>query len=494
MNGKRVDLSMFSSMKTDDLIQKNTSVYDEYYGRRFRGLGKKFTIEEINNIIDGSDLAAQQELSWYFYYADGFYKRIILYYATILKYSGILIPNPAYGKELSTNHIQKRYYMAINYLDHLPLAEYMTRFATRALIEGTYYGIIRKLDKDSFALIDLPSGYCRSRMKDTLGNDVIEFNVSYFNKVTSDLIERREFLETYPKVIRDHYKKYIKNKTSSPWVIIPTDIGICFPFFDDIGRPIFLNVIPASIQYDDAVENERERELEEIRKIIVQKIPHLTDGNLLFEPDEALEMHAGAVNMMKGNRNLSILTTYADVDAIISRTASDNVSNSLEKMLQNVYSEAGVSSQLFAAVGTQALGTSIINDMSLMMVLARKFSRFFTHILNLLFANGNIDFKYEVLPISYYNQSDFITDALKLAQSGYSYLLPGIALGLSQQQMVNVKNLENDVLKLQDLFIPLSSSYTQSTGKVGAPEKDLEDKSPKTIQNEDAIDRQGGST
>jgi hypothetical protein len=38
---------------------------------------------------------------------------------------------------------------------------------------------------------------------------------------------------------------------------------------------MFLSVIPATIQYDDTVDTERERDLDEIRKIIVQKIPHL---------------------------------------------------------------------------------------------------------------------------------------------------------------------------------------------------------------------------
>ena len=53
--------------------------------------------------------------------------------------------------------------------------------------------------------------------------------------------------------------------------------------------------------------------------------------------------------------------------------------------------------------------------------------------------------------------------------------------------------IENDTLKLGDLLLPLSSSYTQSgTGKVGAPEKKLEDKAEKTIQNEDALNN-GGS-
>ena len=123
---------------------------------------------------------------------------------------------------------------------------------------------------------------------------------------------------------------------------IPTDIGFCFSFFDD-GRPLFLDVIPAVMDYDAAVDVNKERDLEEIRKIIVQKIPHLTDGTLLFEPDEALEMHRGAVDMMKGNKNISVLTTYADVEAVVSKTSSEASTNALEKSLQNVYSKANAS-------------------------------------------------------------------------------------------------------------------------------------------------------
>jgi hypothetical protein len=81
--------------------------------------------------------------------------------------------------------------------------------------------------------------------------------------------------------------------------VIPSDIGICFPMLD--GRPFFLNVIPSTIKYDEAVATEQEREKEEIRKILVQKIPHLNDGRLLFEPDEAEEMHRGAVGMVRNN-------------------------------------------------------------------------------------------------------------------------------------------------------------------------------------------------
>ena len=165
-------------------------------------------------------------------------------------------------------------------------------------------------------------------------------------------------------------------------------------------------------------------------------------------------------------------------------------------MLQNVYSEAGVSGQIFAPTGSQALSTSIKNDISVMMILANKYARFIGYVVNTLFSNANISFKFIILPVSLYNQSDYISDTFKLAQSGYSYLQVAAAAGLSQNELRNIKSLENDVLKLRDILVPLSSAYTESANdskEVGAPEKKLEEKAVKTIQNEESLDRQGGS-
>ena len=90
-----------------------------------------------------------------------------------------------------------------------------------------------------------------------------------------------------------------------------------------------------------------------------------------------------------------------------------------------------------------------------MMILAFKYSKFLTFILNSLYANSNISFKYEILPVSWYNVTQVITDSLKMAQYGYSYIIPAVALGLSQKDLVNIKNLENDVLDLSSILIPL---------------------------------------
>ena len=476
--------------------QKMIATSDNTYGTlgtsraRYLERIRDYTPEKIERIITSGSLAEQQALSRNFFYKDGYYKQIIIHYATLLKYAGLLIPNPSLGKKLSTSHISKRYYNALDYVEKMNLPVFLTDCATRALIDGCYYGVIVQLDKQNFSVLDLPSGYCQTRYKDLNGDDLIEFDVSYFNSIV-DLTAKEQALASYPKFIRDAYKKWQKQKNSNSWVIIPSDIGICFPFFD--GRPLFLSVIPASLEYDDAIQTERDRDAEEIRKILVQKIPHLQDGRLLFEPDEAAEMHAGAVGMLKGNKNISVLTTYADVDAVVSKTTGESTSKTLEQIEKNIYAQAGVSGQIFSSTGSSTLDASIKNDIALMMYLANKFSRFITNSINRIYGNTNITFKYQILPVSIHNMDKFVDQSFKLSGSGYSYLLPVVALGLSQRDIVNLKELENDVLKLGEKLIPLSSSYTQSSdNSTGRPKLDDSEKAEKTIKNEESLDNQAG--
>lgn len=503
-SARNFDLSSFAKAK-EKMIATNETAY--------KGLGsysswrecieryRPYTTEEIANIIESGSLTEQQKLSRNYFYKDGYYKQIIIYYATLLKYAGLLIPNPSAGKNLSTSHIQKRYYSAMDFVERMNLPVVFTNCGLRALIDGCYYGVRISSGKDEFALIDLPAAYCCSRFKDSSGNDLIEFDLTYFDSIT-DEASKKAALAAYPKEVASAYKKFHNGKLKTKWFILPSEIGVCFPLFG--GRPLFLSVIPRTIEYDEAVEAERERNADEVRKIIVQQIPHLTDGRLLFEPDEAEEMHAGAVGMLKGNKNLSVLTTYGDVQAITSKTAADNADEILTKIEQNIYAQAGVSGQIFAATNNNGLDTSLKNDLALMMYLANKFSAFVSNLLNTLFSNSNITFKYTFLPISYYNQSEFVDSSFKLVGSGYSFLMPAIAMGLSQKDLSSVKDLENDVLKLDQKLRPLATAYTQSgdgnseskSGTVdsnitdpdegGRPQKLDIKKSERTLENENS--------
>ena len=177
-----------------------------------------------------------------------------------------------------------------------------------------------------------------------------------------------------------------------------------------------------------------------------------------------------------------------------SNTSNDNAVNSVEKNLANIYSVAGVSPQLFSTDSNLSLETSINNDMALMMIFARKLERLMTFIINNEYGNSNISFKYTILPITFYNERKYGEEALKLANSGYSFILPALAIGLSQRELGNIKDLENDVLGLKEKLIPLSTSYTESAGNPGRPELPAEEKSAKTIANEKSLDGGGSNT
>ena len=488
MDEQKRDLTSFTTA-ISKMIAKNESSYNlTRYGRNRHERVKEYTLEEIKNIIDSGSVDAQIILSRNYFERGGFYWRLLMHYATLLKYTGLLIPNPSFGKNLSESYITKKYHSAVSFVDKANLPDLFTHIGTKVLRDGSYYGVIQEVTDKSISILDLPIFYCRSRFKDKEGNDIIEFNVTYFDTI-HDGEYRKKALAAYPANVVNWYRRWKARKTKSPWCYISTSVGICMSLIDE--RPVFLNIIAAELEYEDAKDINKERDLEEIRKILIQHIPHLADGGLLFEPEEAVEMHKGAVDMMKKNENLSVLTTYADVDAIVSKTANDNSLNSVDKALTNIYAEAGSSSQLFGTDSNLSLGTSITNDMALMMVLARKMARFITSIINDKYGNTNITFTYKILPVSFYNQKEYVEEALKLANSGYSFLLPALAMDLSQRELSNVKDLENDVLKLKEKLLPLSTSYTE-TGNVGRPTKDAQDKSAKTVANEESLDR-GGS-
>ena len=489
MDEQKRTLATFTKAITD-MVAKNESSYNlTRWGRNRYERVKEYSLEEVNDIINHGSVEAQIALSRSFFAKGGFYQRLLLHYATLLKYTSLLIPHPSFGKSLSETYILKKYNAALNFIDNAKLPKLFTHIAIKALRDGCYYGVIQEVTDKSISILDLPVYRCRSRFKDTNGNDIIEFDVTYFDTI-HDKEYKKKALAAYPKEVVNYYRRYKNRKVNNPWCYISPSVGICMSLLEN-DAPMFLNIIAAELEYDDAKDINRERDLEEIRKILVQRIPHLQDGGLLFEPDEALEMHKGAVDMTKKNENLSVLTTYADVDAVVSKTSNDNALNSVDKALTNIYAEAGSSSQLFGTDSNLSLSTSITNDMALMMILARKLEVFITSIVNERYGNSNVTFTYKILPISYYNQKEYAETSLKLANSGYSFLLPALAMDISQRDLTDIKDLENDGLKLKEKLQPLSTAYTE-TGNVGRPEKDAQDKSAKTIANEESLDH-GGS-
>jgi hypothetical protein len=246
------DLSNFKKA-SQSMIAVNEDSYNRNYLRwdRPRAI-KDYSMEDIESIIESGSSESQRTLSYNYFAKNGFYKQIIAHYATLLKYTGLLIPSPAFGKSLQDQAIAKRYFGAIDFVDRMKLDELGVRIATKVLLDGTYYGVIQTLNKTTFCLMDLPAGKSRTRFKDEFGNSIVEFDVSFFDSITNEN-DREAALKTYPKVISSYYRKWNKKRSAmTPYVFLPTDVGVAFNLFD--ARPYFLSMIPATIEYDKAVQ------------------------------------------------------------------------------------------------------------------------------------------------------------------------------------------------------------------------------------------------
>ena len=76
------------------------------------------------------------------------------------------------------------------------------------------------------------------------------------------------------------------------------------------------------------------------------------NGDLIFDVDEARELHKNAVNMLGKAIGINVLTTFADVKVEdLSDHSNESAADQLEKVERTVYNEAGVSQMQFNTSG-----------------------------------------------------------------------------------------------------------------------------------------------
>lgn len=87
------------------------------------------------------------------------------------------------------------------------------------------------------------------------------------------------------------------------------------------------------------------------------------NGELVFDIDEAQELHNNAVQMLSKAIGIDVLTTFADVDvADMADKSSVTSIDELEKVERTLYNESGTAQNLFNTDGNIALEKSILND------------------------------------------------------------------------------------------------------------------------------------
>ena len=505
----------------------NDVILDLDYYQKINIPGQRgFCKADIYKAIADHDLPELRRISNLFYSVNGIYERTCNYFAFLYRYDWYVAPE-ILDDTVKEEKILKDFSKTLNYLDSSYIKKICGDISLQVIKEGCYYGYIVP-SNDHLILQDLPANFCRSRYSvDNM--PVIEFNMKFFDTFR-DINYRMKVLKLFPDEFAKGYMLYKQGKLKSEEIVLGRDSTIgcwymldpqyCVKFNlnnDDI--PLFVSSIPAIMDLDAAQELDRKKQMQKLLKIIVQKLPMDKNGDLIFDSDEALDIHHNAVEMLRRCIGVDVLTTFTDVDTIdLADKNTTTTTDDLSKVERTVYNSLGISQNLFNTDGNMALEKSVLNDESTIRSLILQFNIFFNRIIEKKSGNKKYNFRFYLLETTQNNYQILSKMYKEQAQMGQSKLLSQIALGHSQSFILNAAHFENEILHLSEIMIPplmsstmgsedilglkgsSSNNKTQnnsgssgsgtakaSNGEAGRPEKPDDQKSEKTIQNKEAM-------
>ena len=476
--------------------------------------------DNVLRAINNYDLKLMREISLYFYRTSGIYSRLVRYMAFMYRYDSFLTPY-VNGDNVKTEKVLDGFYKGLNILDNFKVKKTLGEIALQVVKQGCYYGY-KVPTATGIVLQELPADYCRVRFK--RGNKpVIEFNMKFFDENFRDMEQRVKILKMFPKEFSKGYVLYRQGKLpplfqgdTVGWYMLDPEQTVKFTVNGE-DYPPFISVIPLILDLDAAQDLDRQKTMQRLLKIVIQKIPLDKNGELLFDIDEIQQLHNNAVMMLARAIGVDVLTSFADVSVEDMSDDSSVQTDDLERVERQLYNEAGVSQLQFNSDGNIALNNSILNDEATMYNMLLQFEDFLNELLEPLNkAPKKLQYKVQLLTTTIYNYKDLAKMYKEQTQMGYSKMLPQIALGQSQSSILATAYFENDILDLLHVFIPPVMSSTMSAdllnhnddgkdnknsnqtsskqklapsdnNEVGRKEKADNEKSEKTIQNKESM-------
>lgn len=431
--------------------------------------------DRLIKICHGNNMAQKRALSRYFFEINGMYNRAVRYLADIYKFDFMLYPNLNLEAEVQDSEektILKKYDEVLEHFDNSAIQLLCRKWAAQVCLDGAYYGYICEDISDKIVIQDLPVDFCRSRFSHR-GLPLVEFNVDYFNKITSNEDIRKRILALFPEEIQKAYRKHQANKLPAEeqgddagWILLDVKRAFKFNFFGDWGSdvPPFLQAIPALIELSEVQDLEKEKLLQQIQKILIQKFELDKNGQIPFTMKELQQLNQNAVDMVGDAVGVSVLSTIADVhlEELTKNTGAD-AENTIDAAEDAVYNDLGIAMNLFNTDGNLALEKSIITDEAYVKPLLLQFEQFFNRYLEWRYNKKSLKFRMKMLSTTIFNFKDLSSAYKDLTKIGFSRFLPIVALGHTQKEVTSMAKLEQQIMQLDAYMLPPFSSNTMSS-------------------------------
>ena len=447
--------------------------YEKLDRRDFRS--KPYVMQALIN----NDIPTLRAISRYYYKTNGIYQKVVNYFATMYRFDWYMCPE-VMSDNVKDEKIVTEFMKVLNRFDATHIKKICGEFALNVIRDGVYYGYVYE-GTNGFLIQELPWRWCRSRFK-IAGNPAIEFDMSFFDTKYPDIGYRMRVLDLFPPEFKEGYILYKKGKLPADdlseanikgrghWYLLDPACAFKFGLFGLNGLPLFVNAIPALIDLDTTQGIDRQRQLQKLLKIIVQKLPIDKNGDLIFDVDEARDIHNNAVEMLRNAIGVDVLTTFADIEGIdVSEANATVTDDSLNNAERSAYNALGTSKNIFNTEGNLALEKSILADEGSLRDLVLQFEVLFDTIAQKQSTNKKKwNFRFYMLHTTQNNYQTLAKLYKEQTQLGFSKMLPQIALGQSQSFILNTVLFENETLHLSEIMIPPLMSSTMNADTLNA--------------------------
>lgn len=465
----------------------------------------------ILNAINSQDMDTLRDISNEFYRVSGLYQRFCRYMANLYRYDWCVTVYQEKGS--NTNKLLNDYGKMLQYFDKSEIKRTLNDIALKVMINGSYYGLIIDMNT-RFGIQELPARYCRSRFFSG-STPVVELNMAFFDMTFPIPQQRIKILETFPKDIQKAYIMYKEGKLpgdypgdTNGWYMLDVGVGVKFNFCGS-DLPPLINVIPSLIDLDEAQALDRKKVMQKLLKILIQKLPIDKNGDLIFDVEEARDLHETTCAMISRAVGVDVVTTFADIDvADMADKNTATTTDDLQRVERTAFNNSGFSQNLFNTEGNIALEKSIANDEAQLKDLVYQFQSMLNRVVAKFDRPNHYTFFVSILETTIYNYREMAKMYKEQMDVGFSKFLPQIALGQSQSSIIAAATFEGQVLHLPDIMIPNMMASTMSiknasnnsnnknqssssnSNGAGRPEKASEEKSEKTIANRNSMGKE----
>lgn len=474
------------ALRLIDLQNQTTKSYTVYNKDKLRNA--------LKNPLSDVNAKELRHLSQFLYYLSFQYRRIIAYYASQVDLTAYtVIPNVSMTMDNDQDKIIRNYEKVLHWLEKMNLPAQIYNILVSAWREDVFYGYIYyqdgNEDVNQFTILPLNGDYCKISSVNYDGTLNFAFDFSYFTGTNAVYLDYwdKEFTTLY-----HNYQKDVKQR----WQELNPDRTVCFKIhYDQTDRviPPFAPLFESLIDLIDLRALTNVQEQLDIYKLLVAKIDTIDgskdvdDFNIDLDTavkfyNKMLEVLPPEIGLVLSPMEISPITFEHD-----NTENNDNISTSMK----NIFSSSGGSQVLDSnrLTGSSAVRAALIADglMATRPVLHQIEARV-NRWLDYIIPNNGMRVKYmaDVTPFTKDEILGNVKEGTTLGVPGTKLMYASL-LGISPLDAHAMQYFENDVLHLSEKWVPLQSTYTQSS-EGGRPEVDvteISDEGEKSIDKRD---------